>query len=88
MRVSRSLEDEDLENLQLLYDLRTWNLYHRITEARKAKGVNNHGICHASSKHKEQDMYHHTLVYTDNTSFTEGHTWENSSHPFMLGELE
>jgi hypothetical protein len=90
-RGSRSLEDDDSERLQTLYDLRTWALYLRITEARQKQTTptSSHRIAHASQSGRpsEQDvsLYQQSQPY----AMTMDANHESShGHSFIFGELE
>jgi hypothetical protein len=89
-RVSHSLQDDDSEHLQTLYDLRTWALYSRITEARRKQTT--HRIAHGSQSNQsinDDRNYDHQCQGTDtNALMDSGQEDSNHGHSFIFGELE
>ena len=80
---AQPVEEDDSERLQQLYDMRTWHLYMRITEARKKQAASTHRIAQ-TYPHSRDQHNHHPL--DDHTAAVDAQ--DSSGHPFIFGDLE
>ncbi|GKY91762.1 hypothetical protein MPSEU_000147900 [Mayamaea pseudoterrestris] len=93
----QSLDHDDSERLQTLYDLRTWALYSRITDARsKQSAPKSHHIAHASQHARsqgsgcnlQQQDQGRTDVVVVSMNASGSEEFSTHGHSFIFGELE
>lgn len=96
-----SFEEEDIENLKRIYDMRTWDMYLRITEARARRSSSYHqpeptfipGPTYGPATNERPSYYHSDLPTTMEDSATRGlahHVTESSpgDHELIFGDLD
>jgi len=91
-RTSSSAEEEDIEQLKHMYDMRTWDMYTRITQARENRRTtthnNNNHIPHATTTTATPNdcVYDHFYFPTDSSEEATGTFM--TDHEMIFGDLD